>query len=160
MWQYPHLTLLGNAGHVMDFCWWGEQLVHHWWDLNMSVQLFEFIISNSVNFLHQFFFHYEWLSRWSSTLSLPRVTKKYFLLATSIQHQTDKKQEYEMISIRGLSFVSTLNYQNQTYKYFLADSKYNYLRDLVSEWVKSMGGWIKKTRRWNVYHKHDKSNLS
>ena len=19
MWQYPHLTLLGNAGHVMDF---------------------------------------------------------------------------------------------------------------------------------------------
>lgn len=45
-----------------------------------------------------------------------------------------------MISIRGLSFVSTLNYQNQTYKYFLADSKYNYLIDLVSEWVKSMGG--------------------
>ena len=106
----------------------------------MSVHLFEFIISNSVNFLHHFFFNYEWLSRWSSTLSLPRVTKKYFLLTTSIQHQTDKKQEYEMISIRGLSFVSTLDYQNQTYKYFLADSKYNYLRDLVSEWVKSMGG--------------------
>ena len=144
--QYPHLTLLGNAGHVMDFCWWGEQLVHHWWDLIMSVQLFEFTISNSVNFLHQIFFHYEWLSRWSSTLSLPRVTKKYFLLTTSIQLQTDKKQEYEMISIRGLSFVSTLNYQNQTYKYFLADSKYNYLRDLVSEWVKSMGGWIKKNK--------------
>ena len=88
----------------------------------MSVQLFEFIISNSVNFLHQIFFHYEWLSRCSSTLSLPRVTKKYFLLTTSIQHQTDKKREYEMISIRGLSFVSTINYQNQTYKYFLADS--------------------------------------
>lgn len=124
----------------------------------MSVQLFEFIISNSVNFLHQIFFHYEWLSRCSSTLSLPRVTKKYFLLTTSIQHQTDKKREYEMISIRGLSFVSTLNYQNQTYKYFLADS-------IITKEILGVNGsrvWeveIKKTRRWNVYHKHDKSNL-
>ena len=63
---------------------------------------------------------------WVITISLPAVTKIYFLLTKSIEYQADKWNEYWKISIRGLSSDPLPNSPYENRKQCTADSMENH----------------------------------